>query len=228
MITLTNRGPMPLSIRSAEITGPHGGDFAICAEDFSGVDLYTGSSCSLSVRFRPSAAGWRTADLLLYGTGRKSPWRVALSGYGASLELLGDGPDLAVKRHDLLAISVAAVGRCQRPHVLYGKAELVPGSECEQTYRQELQVAVPISVHVQARCDGRSEPVKAVFHTVALQPVQVTVPLHFEASSCDSGEPEPRHPQVQTCRFHVVQRLQVEVPAIFSSDIACRLMTDCK
>lgn len=220
VVTLTNRGTIPLSIRSAEITGPHAGDFAICAEDFSGVHLYPGSSCTVSVRFNPSETGWRTAALLLNGRGRNSPWRVALAGYGASLELVSDCPDLVVRKRDIMTITVVALGRCGEPILIWGEPGLIPSPNCQRALRQELLVAVPISVHVRARCEESCEPVTAVFHSMAVQVVQVTVPMHFDASPCGSKVPPRPHPEAQTCGFHIVQRLQVEVPVTFDAEIA--------
>lgn len=219
---LVNRSRVPLSIKSARIIGPHKGDFAICAEDFSGVQLYPGTWCRIGVRFRPSGNGWRTAELLVSRGRKKKGWRIALAGYGASLELISDCPDPVARLHDLVTVKVEALGRCGNPALVWGKAEMVPLSDCRREFRQSLLVAVPISVLVQARCEKSSDPVRAVFHTAAVQPMEVSVPLHFDARPQSSRAHSPRQPVVQTCERKIVQRLKVELPVTFDARVICR------
>lgn len=221
VLRLTNRSEVPLSIESAEIAGPHMSDFAICAEDFSGVNLYPGSWCSVSVRFRPSGAGWRSAELLLSSGETKRRWRVPLVGYGASLEMIADCPEPVAKLVDTATVKVEAVGRCGEPIVVWGEAQMLPGLNCGREYCQSLQIAVPISVLVLARCEEGGNPVKAVFHTAAVQPVRVSVPLSFAASPGGSSTRSRQHLDVKRCGLHVVQRLKVELPVTFDARVMC-------
>lgn len=224
VITLTNRGTLPLLISAARITGRHKGDFAICTQDFSGVHLYPGSSCNVCVRFKPLGSGWRTAVLLLYERRRRKPWRIALVGYGAALELDGNCPDLTVRLRDIARVQVVAVGSCEEPAVVWGKAAIVAGSNCAEALHQELLIAVPISVNVRAHCEGSCDPVTATFHSVAVQPAQVTLPIRFGATSPESNQPANPQPNARSCRLQLVQRLKVEVPLTIGAKRACRQM----
>jgi Ca2+-binding RTX toxin-like protein len=61
-VTLSNTGNTPLSIASIALTGSNPGDFAISA-NACGATLAAGASCNISVTFRPTAAGARSAIL---------------------------------------------------------------------------------------------------------------------------------------------------------------------
>jgi hypothetical protein len=81
-ITLTNVSGSPLNIWGIAITGDNGGDFSqtsSCPSQLAG-----SAQCTISVTFSPSAAGTRTASLLVSDDGGGSPQAVALTGTGAS------------------------------------------------------------------------------------------------------------------------------------------------
>jgi hypothetical protein len=77
-VTLTNVGATTMSITGFAITGTNAGDFA--QSHTCGSSLGAGTSCSISVTFKPSASGMRTATLSVSDNAASSPQTVALSG----------------------------------------------------------------------------------------------------------------------------------------------------
>ena len=80
-ISLSNTGSAPLTIYSVNLTGAHAGDFALLT-DIGGYTLAPGQSGTLTVRFKPTAAGARSATLTISDSAEGSPHLVALSGTG--------------------------------------------------------------------------------------------------------------------------------------------------
>ena len=81
-VTLTNVGTTTLSIIGIGITGTNAGNFA--QTHTCGTSLVAGASCSISVTFKPTALGTRTATLNISDNGGGSPQRVSLSGTGVA------------------------------------------------------------------------------------------------------------------------------------------------
>jgi len=84
-VTFTNNGTAALSITSIGITGTNTGDFGqtnTCP--ISPSTLAAGSNCTISVTFKPSATGTRTASVNVSDNASGSPQSVALSGTGTS------------------------------------------------------------------------------------------------------------------------------------------------
>ena len=80
VVTLTNVGTISLSITSIAITGTNAGDFAqahTCASS-----LAAGVSCTISVTFKPTTTGKRTATLSVSDSAAGRPQKVTLSGTG--------------------------------------------------------------------------------------------------------------------------------------------------
>ncbi len=78
---LQNGTAASLSIIGVSITGTNAGDFSISSNQ-CGSSLAASGSCSVSVVFKPSASGTRTASLNFADTGNSSPQTVSLSGTG--------------------------------------------------------------------------------------------------------------------------------------------------
>lgn len=62
-VTLTNNGTAPLSIAKAYVAGLNPSDFVITANNATGATVAPSASVTVSVAFRPSAAGLRQANL---------------------------------------------------------------------------------------------------------------------------------------------------------------------
>jgi len=81
-VTLTNTGSATLNIASITISG----DFSI-SNNTCGSTLNAGASCSVSVKFSPTAKNARKGTLTFNDNAAGSPQTVALSGVGESLSL---------------------------------------------------------------------------------------------------------------------------------------------
>jgi hypothetical protein len=80
-VTVENIGNAPLSL-SAALAGPNAGEFQIMFNDCAGVFIEAGSSCAIDVQFGPTAAGARSASLVLTSNAPGSPNSVPLTGTG--------------------------------------------------------------------------------------------------------------------------------------------------
>jgi hypothetical protein len=81
-VTLFNMGNATLSISSITITGANAGDFSQTNTCDGAVTA--ASNCAISVSFTPSAAGTRTAAVLITDNAAGSPQSVSLSGTGTT------------------------------------------------------------------------------------------------------------------------------------------------
>src|SRR5438094_1748596 len=84
-VTLTNVGTTSLNITGIAITGTNAGDFS--QTHTCGSSLVVGSSCSISVTFKPTASVIRTAALSISDNAAGSPQKVTLSGIGTTAKL---------------------------------------------------------------------------------------------------------------------------------------------
>jgi hypothetical protein len=93
-VTLSNLGSSPINIWQIAARGANAADFS--ESSTCGATLAAGNNCGITVTFTPSAAGTRSASLLISDDGGGSPQLVSLSGTGS-----GDPPaaaDLERKR----------------------------------------------------------------------------------------------------------------------------------
>jgi hypothetical protein len=79
-ITLTNNGGSALTISGMALDGANAGDFT--RSDNCGGSVNAGASCTITVTFRPGAAGARAATLTITDNAAGSPHQVNLSGSG--------------------------------------------------------------------------------------------------------------------------------------------------
>ena len=90
-VNVMNTGTAALSIASIGLAGTNAGDFSqstTCA--LSPATLAAGASCTISVRFAPTAAGARSASLQIADDASGSPHSVALSGTGTTTAIAFD------------------------------------------------------------------------------------------------------------------------------------------
>ena len=80
-VTLSNTGNAALSITSLALTGTNASDFA--QTNTCGSSVAASGNCTISVTFKPSASGSRTASVSITDTASGSPQTVSLSGTGA-------------------------------------------------------------------------------------------------------------------------------------------------
>jgi two-component sensor histidine kinase len=85
-LTLSNTGNAALSITSLALTGSNASDFA--QTNTCGSSVAAGSNCTISVTFKPSASGSRTASVGITDNASGSPQTVSLSGTGTGTAAL--------------------------------------------------------------------------------------------------------------------------------------------
>lgn len=76
--TITNTGTLPLHVSSASA----GGDFSVTNDACEGVAVAPGATCTIDVRFLPSARGPETGSLSISSDAASSPDQLGLSGTG--------------------------------------------------------------------------------------------------------------------------------------------------
>ena len=85
LVTLNNYGTATLGITSVGFTGADPGDFA--ETKTSGSTVAPGASCTISITFKPTQLGSRTAMLSITDNALGSPQNVSLTGTGTVVEL---------------------------------------------------------------------------------------------------------------------------------------------
>jgi hypothetical protein len=78
--TFTNTANFSLTITSLSITGSNKSDFS--QTHTCGTTVAPGASCTITVTFKPTATGVRTANVSVADGGGGSPQTVALTGTG--------------------------------------------------------------------------------------------------------------------------------------------------
>jgi cytochrome c peroxidase len=81
-IAIKSVGAKTLRLGGATIGGPHAGDFSAIANTCRGLSLPRDATCTITVRFRPSATGPRAAELAIVDNAIDSPLRIPLAGTG--------------------------------------------------------------------------------------------------------------------------------------------------
>jgi len=76
-LIITNTYRSPITVSGLRITGPAKDDFSVPARCLR--RLSPGQSCTMTVRYVPSASGLRAAELLVYFAGRPRPQGIGLA-----------------------------------------------------------------------------------------------------------------------------------------------------
>jgi len=84
-VTIANSGPGNLVFDAAQVAGGDVHDFLITDDTCSQRTLTIGETCTVHVRFGPSASGDRRASLALSSNDLRSPLQIALQGTGGQL-----------------------------------------------------------------------------------------------------------------------------------------------
>lgn len=79
-VTLTNTSVQAMTVKSITVTGTNAKDFS--QTNTCGTSVGAGASCSITVTFKPTALGSRTANVSISDTGGGSPQLVTLAGTG--------------------------------------------------------------------------------------------------------------------------------------------------
>ena len=81
-VVVTNTGHSGLNIQRVQMTGADPDDFLLSSDDCSFTTLLVRESCSIGVRFAPSANKQRSATLSVRSTDPLSPLKIAMFGIG--------------------------------------------------------------------------------------------------------------------------------------------------
>jgi hypothetical protein len=100
-LDLGNGGERRLRIGGFSFVGAAAADFAVTDEGCIGRELEPGESCAVRIRYRPTAAGERLAQLEIAGRARNSPLRLTLRG-----SAVAPAVGLAPERMDFGAVQV--------------------------------------------------------------------------------------------------------------------------
>ena len=84
-LTVTNSGGGNLQVDTARITGLDADDFSVSSDTCSHATLAIGATCTIHVRFGPSARGARQAILSLTSNDPASPLQITLNGTAGAL-----------------------------------------------------------------------------------------------------------------------------------------------
>lgn len=182
-VTVPNTGLVPLRVQRSELVGPNAGEFQVVTEDYSGVDVYPGRSCSIVLRFAPKESGVRRAVLVLHTDSPDSPWRVVVTGYAPSgTRQQNDLPAVTFERRVLAAppVAIRAEADAGAASVFCGRRRIRGGGR-EPSIVQELDILVPVRVEVSGVPDqpGGREQVTCL----AVGRVAVELPLTFGAGA---------------------------------------------
>jgi hypothetical protein len=83
-IVIKSTGVQPLRLGAVTIVGSAARDFSVTSNSCrSGLSLPKDATCTIALRFRPSAAGPRAAELDIVDNAVESPLRIPLAGTGA-------------------------------------------------------------------------------------------------------------------------------------------------
>jgi hypothetical protein len=84
-LTVTNTGTGALSVAGAQLSGGGSDAFLITADTCTNAQLAIGASCTIDVRFGPTATGPRSATLTVSSDDSASPLSIPLGGTGGTL-----------------------------------------------------------------------------------------------------------------------------------------------
>ena len=84
-LTLTSSGDAPLVVERVRVAGSHAEDFLNAADSCAGETIAPGATCTIKLRFAPSAQGSRSAVLKVFSNapGRRARRRLERQRRGA-------------------------------------------------------------------------------------------------------------------------------------------------
>jgi hypothetical protein len=92
-VTVTNEGDALLHVSGVALAGADADDFLASSDNCTTAPVLSGASCTIAVRFIPSAAGARAATLQVLSDSPVPPAPIALEGNGTDLPTGPTGPE---------------------------------------------------------------------------------------------------------------------------------------
>ncbi|MGA1770265.1 MAG: choice-of-anchor D domain-containing protein, partial [Steroidobacteraceae bacterium] len=181
VVTLESTGQLPVEITALTLGGDAAADFsapAACVGTFN-----PGSTCEITVGFTPTAAGTRTATLVVEAAGEAGSKTVTLTGVGAAAAWSVDPARLSFSRlrsgqSQTLPVTVSNTGTLDLPieaTSLTGDLDAfsIAGNSCGATLSIGAQCT--ISVRFSPRAKGRYSATLEIVPGAGLQTVSVSI-----------------------------------------------------
>jgi hypothetical protein len=115
-VTLMNNGNADLTVSGVTVGGTNPGDFAIGGNTCAAATVTPGNTCTVDVRFAPTATGPRSASLTFTDNAAGSPRSVSLSGTGTAPPVIG-APAIGVSATSL-TFAATTVGTNSAPQTV--------------------------------------------------------------------------------------------------------------
>lgn len=103
-LTVTNTGTAAVTVTTA-LAGTNAGDFALATDGCNNKSLAANATCTIDVRFRPTVAGMRSAQVTVMGGGSSAMARLMGTGAEPALTLT-----ISPTTHDFGSVAVGQMG----------------------------------------------------------------------------------------------------------------------
>jgi hypothetical protein len=111
--TLSNGGNAALKIATLTLGGANPGDFVIGGTCAANVSLSSGATCTITSAFKPTAAGARSADLLLV-TDSGAQFHLTLNGNGVAVVVTAPSLGISPQSFDFGSVAIGAAAPTRR------------------------------------------------------------------------------------------------------------------
>jgi cytochrome c553 len=111
--TLSNSGNAALKISTLTLGGSQPGDFVVGGTCAANASLSSGASCTITTAFKPTAAGARSADLLLVTDGG-AQFHLALNGNGVAVVVSTPSLGINPQSFDFGAVTIGGTAPTRR------------------------------------------------------------------------------------------------------------------
>jgi mono/diheme cytochrome c family protein len=111
--TLTNSGNAALKISTLTLGGNQPGDFVVGGTCTANASVSSGAGCTITTAFKPTAAGVRSADLLLV-TDSGAQFHLALNGTGVAVAVSTPSLAISPQNFDYGTVTIGAAAATRR------------------------------------------------------------------------------------------------------------------
>jgi cytochrome c553 len=111
--TLSNAGNAALKISTLTLGGTNPGDFVVGGSCAADVSVSSGASCTITTAFKPTAAGARSADLLLV-TDSGAQFHLTLNGNGVAVVVTAPSLGISPQSFDFGSVIIGAAAPTRR------------------------------------------------------------------------------------------------------------------
>jgi len=148
-VTLNNMGNTTLAINSITIAGTNGGDFA--QTNTCGANVPAGTNCQVSVTFKPTAAGPRSAFVTIIDNPSSSSQTISLSGSGPDFSVAiaqGSSSTATVTAGQTASFSLQLTAAGASQSLLLSCTGAPPQATCMAPTAVSVMLGTPVTVNV--------------------------------------------------------------------------------